>query len=46
MGGAQIVTQFIQFSFYDIIHYHQKPWQFAFEKKRTNHTLPSDSPPV
>ena len=31
IGGAQIVTQFIQFSFYDIIHYHQKPWQFAFE---------------
>ena len=31
LGGPQIVSQFLQFSFYDIIHYHQKSWQFAFE---------------
>ena len=31
ISGGLIVAQFIQFAFYDIIHYHHKSWQFAFE---------------
>ena len=31
VSGGLIVAQFTQFAFYDIIHYHHKSWQFAFE---------------